>query len=77
MSDLRVVSKEEFDKFIAEYPNRLEGDYFMGWHSYNDFSRNGGCVYPESIVAMESDGAYDLPIVYKIDDGQEEVREEC
>lgn len=76
MSDLRFVSKEEFDKFIAEYPSELEGDYFMGWHSYNDFSRNGGCVWPESIVAMESDGAYNLPILYQINDGQEEVRDE-
>ena len=49
-----VVSKEEFEKFISEYPNKLEIDYFMDWYSYNDFSLNGGCVWPESMVAMKS-----------------------
>ena len=61
-----AVSKEEFEKFISEYPNKLEIDYFMDWYSYNDFSLNGGCVWPESMVAMKSDGLYDQPIEYKI-----------
>ena len=61
-----AVSKEEFEKFISEYPNKLEIDYFMDWYSYNDFSLNGGCVWPESMVAMKSDGSYDQPIEYKI-----------
>ena len=63
---MKQVSKEEFEKFISEYPNKLEIDYFMDWYSYNDFSLNGGCVWPESMVAMKSDGSYDQPIEYKI-----------
>lgn len=63
---MKPVSKEEFEKFISEYPNKLEIDYFMDWYSYNDFSLNGGCVWPESMVAMKSDGSYDQPIEYKI-----------
>ena len=63
---MKEVSKEEFDKFISEYPNKLEVDYFMDWYSYNDFSLNSGCVWPESMVAMKSDGSYNQPVVYKI-----------
>ena len=63
---IKPVSKEEFEKFISEYPNKLEIDYFMDWYSYNDFSLNGGCIWPESMVAMKSDGSYDQPIEYKI-----------
>ena len=63
---MKPVSKEEFEKFISEYPNKLEVDYYMDWYSYNDFSLNGGCVWPESMVAMKSDGSYDQPIKYKI-----------
>lgn len=63
---MKQVSKEEFEKFISEYPNKLEIDYFMDWYSYNDFSLNGGCIWPESMVAMKSDGSYDQPIEYKI-----------
>ena len=60
------VSREEFVEFIKNYPSKLDKDWFMDWYSWNDFSRNGGCVWPESMVAMMSDGSYDQPIIYKI-----------
>ena len=63
---MREVSKEEFEEFIKNYPNKLEKDYYMDWFSWNDFTLNDGCVWPESIVAMMSDGAYNQPIIYKI-----------
>ena len=28
---MKPVSKEEFEEFISEYPNKLEIDYFMDW----------------------------------------------
>lgn len=50
----KQVTKEEFDKFIKNYPNKLVWDvagYFeppLG--SYNDFSNNK--VWPGSMVAQ-------------------------
>lgn len=60
---MKKVSKKEFDDFIANYPRKLEVDYFMEWYSYNDFTLGD----KDSIVAMESDdfgGAF--PKEYKI-----------
>ena len=60
---MKEVSKKEFDDFIANYPRKLEVDYFMEWYSYNDFTLGD----KDSIVAMESDdfdGAF--PKEYKI-----------
>ena len=59
-----VVTKEEFEKYIKSYPNKLVRDYYMDWYSWNDFS--DGKVWPESMVAMMSDGSYNVPIEYKI-----------
>ena len=44
------VTKEEMKNFIKNYPIPLEHDFFMDWHSWNDFRE--GCVWPESMVAM-------------------------
>lgn len=50
----KKVSKEEFDKFLADYPNKLEQDT-VGFvdppqRQFNDFS--DGKVWPESVVAF-------------------------
>ena len=66
---MKVVFKEEFEKFLKDYPHRLECDYYMGWFSWNDFST--GCLWPKSVVAMKSDGSYNMPIEYKIADEKE------
>lgn len=60
---LECVSKEEFDEFVNNWPEKLTQDWFMDWYSYNDFSFG---PWPYSVVAMQSDGAYDEPITYKI-----------
>lgn len=65
---MKEVSKEEFEKFIDEYPNDLETDFYMDWYSWNDFTKNGGCKWPESIVAMKSIGYGNTPIKYKIEE---------
>lgn len=70
----KKVSKEEFEKFLKEYPNKLESDWFMDWVSWNDFSE--GKVWPESMIAMQSDCTYGEPIVYKIKVEYEEREEE-
>jgi hypothetical protein len=50
----KKVSKEEFNIFLANYPNKLEKDvaYFFEppMLSYNDFS--DGKKWPESMVAQ-------------------------
>ena len=38
MKELKEVSKEEFDLFLNNYPNKLERDWFMDWFSWNDFT---------------------------------------
>lgn len=49
------VTKEEFDKFIKEYPNELITSMYMIGEppslEYNDFS--DGKVWPESVVASK------------------------
>lgn len=52
MSNFKQVTKEEFDKFVSEYPNKLDWDVTgiceppLG--SHNDFTE--GKVWPESMV---------------------------
>lgn len=46
------VDKETYKKFIKTYPAELEGDFYMDWYSYNDFS-NPETKWPESMVAKE------------------------
>jgi len=52
MADIKVT-KEEFDKFIKNYPNRLEKDISGIFEppllTYNDFS--SGRIWPNSVVA--------------------------
>lgn len=49
----RKVSKEEFQTFLREYPNKLEGNVALMCEppmlNYNDFS--GGAKWPHSMVA--------------------------
>ena len=33
---MKPVSKEKFEEFIKNYPNKLEKDYYMDWFSWND-----------------------------------------
>jgi len=53
MSEFKQVSREQYESFVASYPNKLSYDVTciceppMG--SYNDFS--DGKVWPESMVA--------------------------
>lgn len=61
---MKDVTKEEFEEFIANYPNKLEKDYYMDWWSWNDFS--DGKIWPESMVAKRWDGLYNTPIRYQI-----------
>ena len=61
---MKIVTKEEFVNFLKSYPHPLERDWYMEWFSWNDFSNEK--VWPESMVAMCSDGSYDDPIIYKI-----------
>lgn len=48
-----MVQKEDFDKFIKNYPNELETDLVRICEpeqlQYNDFT--GGLIWPESVVA--------------------------
>lgn len=46
------VDKETYKKFIEAYPVELEGDFYMDWYSYNDFSKPK-IKWPESMVAKE------------------------
>lgn len=58
-----AVSREEFENFIKSYPRKLEKDWYMDWFSYNDFTLGN---WPGSMVAMKSDGSYNVQIEYKI-----------
>ena len=49
----KEVNKEEFVKFIETYPHPLVHDFYMDWHSWNDFRDYR--VFPESMVAMMQD----------------------
>ena len=46
----KEVNKEELIKFIKTYPHPLSHDFYMDWHSWNDFRDDR--VWPESMVAM-------------------------
>ena len=48
--DKKKVTKEEFDAFIASYPNELDRDVEPPLVNYNDFS--SGKTWPDSIVAF-------------------------
>lgn len=61
-----IVPEEEFNRYIKNYPRPLEKDYYMGWYSWNDFTLGN---WPESMVAMKSDGSYGEPVKYKIIEG--------
>jgi hypothetical protein len=43
-------TKEEFVKFLENYPNKLEQDFYMDAISFNDFSLAE--KWPASVVAM-------------------------
>lgn len=34
--ELKEVSKEEFEKFLKEYPGRLNHNFYMGWYQMHD-----------------------------------------
>lgn len=60
---MKECTKEEFTKFIAEYPAKLEASFLTTCEppplQYNDFSE--GKRWPESVVAQtrkEIDGNY-------------------
>ena len=52
MSKFRRVSKEEFNQFVEDYPNKLDWDVCgisePPTGSHNDFT--GGKIWPESVV---------------------------
>ena len=56
------VTKEEMINFIKNYPAPLTHDFYMDWHSWNDFRENR--KWPESMIAMAFE-MYDDKI-YKI-----------
>ena len=60
----KEVNREEFTKFIKTYPHPLNHDFYMDWHSWNDFRDDR--VWPQSMVAMMQD-MYGTEI-YKIND---------
>ena len=65
---LTEVSKEEFEKFLSEYPNELVKDYFMDAVSYNDFTLGD---WPNSTVAMYKPPMYnETETVYRIWKGE-------
>lgn len=68
MKNYKIVSKEEFKKFIKEYPSELQKDVAMMCEppliTYNDFS--GGKQFPKSIVAEFVNGYDKSKIQYKI-----------
>lgn len=33
---MKEVSKEEFEKFLKEYPGRLSRNFYMGWYQFLD-----------------------------------------
>lgn len=33
---MKEVSKEEFEKFLKEYPGRLNHNFYMGWYQMHD-----------------------------------------
>ena len=45
-----TCTKEEFDKFLETYPNKLEQDFYMNAISFNDFTI--AKKWPASVVAM-------------------------
>lgn len=53
---LEDCTEEEFKKFIREYPNKLDRDYYMDVFSYNDFTL--AQRWPASIVAMRFPAYY-------------------
>ena len=59
-----IVDKEQFKEFLNTYPHTLVHDFYMDWHSWNDF--RDGRIWPESMVAMMQD-MYGTEI-YKIND---------
>lgn len=63
MQEWKYVTKQELIDFLKEYPFPLAQDFYMDWHSWNDF--RDGRVWPDSMVAMAS--AYDDE--FKIYDG--------
>jgi hypothetical protein len=68
----RLVSKEEFQAFLSNYPRKLSGDYFMDVYSYNDFELAN--AWPYSIVAKIYVGyGADDPDEYEIVVNYEEV----
>lgn len=48
---LEYCIKEEFKKFITNYPNKLHVDFFMDAYSWNDFTIAE--LWPDTMVAME------------------------
>jgi hypothetical protein len=68
MKDFKIVSKEEFKKFVKEYPKELHKHAVMICEppliTYHDFS--DGKKYPESIIAKFSDEYDKSKIQYKI-----------
>lgn len=60
----KEVNKEELITFIKTYPYPLSHDFYMDWHSWNDFRDDR--VWPESMVAMMQE-IYDIE-TYRIRD---------
>ena len=46
---LEPCTKEEFENFIKNYPNKLHGDFYMDVYSFNDFALG---YWPYSMVAI-------------------------
>jgi hypothetical protein len=58
MQNLKPVSKEEFDAFLASYPRKLVRDVARMFDpeliTFNDFS--DGKAWPDSVVACYTEG---------------------
>lgn len=57
---MRVASREEYERFIRDYPRKLERDVFGAYEppliTWNDFAL--GKSWPASVVAYESGESY-------------------
>ena len=39
-AEMEKVTKEEFERFIKDYPKPLETNFFMDWLDYYDFPKD-------------------------------------
>jgi len=51
MNKFKKVTKEEFEKFIENYPRPLERNFFMDWLDFYDFPND---IQPKSLEELYS-----------------------